>query len=86
MKVTPKMNMTIPSSSIAQNKVFADLRLAEASYQLPPNKRFFLHFDMGVPQISMVDTCWMPQISQMSHEKTRPYFPLYWLLNRDPYM
>ena len=22
---------------------------------------------------------------KLSHEKTRPYFPLYWLLNRDPY-
>ena len=31
------------------------------------------------------DTPDTPQVQQVSHEKKPSYFPLYWLVNRDPY-
>ena len=61
MKVTPKINMTIPSSSIAQNKVFTDLRCG--CYQLP---RFPL-VDTSMPK---------PKSNQPNEPRKKPYIPL----------
>ena len=60
MKVTPKINMTIPSSSIAQNKVFTDLRWG--SYQLPRSP-WLIHAKTQIKS------------AQMSHEKNLPLNP-----------